>query len=130
LETHWELGEHIENLMGRHWELKGNTLGTKEKWKKNLSPPTLREKARHLECLLGPSPLAARNFSSQKSSTPKIIPPCKEHTTCFNLNYLKFDGICLQFQIKFHISKLPIFSYSKRKIQSRFHFQNQIGLGT
>jgi hypothetical protein len=25
------LGEHIGNLMGTHWELEGNTLGTKEK---------------------------------------------------------------------------------------------------
>jgi hypothetical protein len=32
------VGEHIgnfKNLMGIHWELKGNTLGTREKWKKN-----------------------------------------------------------------------------------------------
>jgi hypothetical protein len=35
--THWELGEHIENLMGTHWELKGHIvethwkLGKKEK---------------------------------------------------------------------------------------------------
>jgi len=25
------LGEHIGNLMGTHWELEGNLLGTKEK---------------------------------------------------------------------------------------------------
>ncbi len=25
------LGEHIGNLMGTHWELEGNMLGTKEK---------------------------------------------------------------------------------------------------
>jgi hypothetical protein len=24
--THWELGEHIENLMGTHWELKRNIV--------------------------------------------------------------------------------------------------------
>ncbi len=29
--THWELREHIENLMRTHRELEGNTLGTKEK---------------------------------------------------------------------------------------------------
>ncbi len=31
------VGEHIgnlKNLMGIHWELKGNTLRTREKWKK------------------------------------------------------------------------------------------------
>ncbi len=33
--AHWELGEDIQNLMGTHWELKGNKLGTKEKLKKN-----------------------------------------------------------------------------------------------
>jgi hypothetical protein len=32
------LEEHIENLMGTHWELEGNMLGTKEKLKKP-SPP-------------------------------------------------------------------------------------------
>ncbi len=34
--THWEPREHIGNLMGTHWELEGNMLGTKEKWKKML----------------------------------------------------------------------------------------------
>ncbi len=30
--THWEPKEHIENLMGTHWELEGGAmLGTKEK---------------------------------------------------------------------------------------------------
>ncbi len=28
------VGEHIENLMGTHWELKGNIMGTHwEQWK-------------------------------------------------------------------------------------------------
>jgi hypothetical protein len=26
--THWELGKHIENLMGTLWELKRNIMGT------------------------------------------------------------------------------------------------------
>jgi len=30
-ETHWEPREHIRNLMGTHWELERNMLGTKEK---------------------------------------------------------------------------------------------------
>jgi len=29
--THWEPREHIENLMGTHWELEWNILGTNEK---------------------------------------------------------------------------------------------------
>jgi hypothetical protein len=29
--THWEPREHLGNLMGIHWELEGNMLGTKEK---------------------------------------------------------------------------------------------------
>jgi len=29
--THWEPREHIENLMGTHWKLERNMLGTKEK---------------------------------------------------------------------------------------------------
>jgi hypothetical protein len=33
---YWEpLEEHIGNLMGTRWELKGNMLGTKEKRKKS-----------------------------------------------------------------------------------------------
>jgi hypothetical protein len=36
--THWKPREHIGNLMGTHWELEGNMLGTKEK-KKISSPP-------------------------------------------------------------------------------------------
>jgi hypothetical protein len=54
--TPWELGKHVGNLMGTHWELKGDTLGTREKWKK----------------------------SSQKSLSPFLAWPntrCKEHLT-------------------------------------------------
>jgi hypothetical protein len=39
--THWELGEHIENLMGTHWELERNIVRTywepRENEKKILS---------------------------------------------------------------------------------------------
>jgi hypothetical protein len=44
--THWELGEHIENLMRTHWELEGNIVGTH--WEPG-------KKGKHLECMLGPS---------------------------------------------------------------------------
>jgi len=50
--THWKPREHIENLMGIHWELEGNMLETKEKRKKKSSPPfqNLKEKkSRHFE---------------------------------------------------------------------------------
>jgi hypothetical protein len=55
--THWDLGEHIENLMGTHGELKGNMLGTNWELGKNetksLPPPNLKgKKARHLQCML------------------------------------------------------------------------------
>jgi hypothetical protein len=30
-ETHWEPREYIRNLMGTHWKLERNMLGTKEK---------------------------------------------------------------------------------------------------
>jgi hypothetical protein len=30
-ETHWEPREYSRNLMGTHWELQKNMLGTKEK---------------------------------------------------------------------------------------------------
>ncbi len=58
----WNLG----NILGTWWEsignLKGtwNTLGTREKWKKKTFhpspfPQTYKEKARHLDGMLGPS---------------------------------------------------------------------------
>jgi len=56
--THREPKEHIETIMGTHWELEGNMLRTKEKWKKILpsTPPktqNLKEKkSRHVECML------------------------------------------------------------------------------
>jgi hypothetical protein len=33
------LGEHIGNLMGTHWELEGNMVGTKDFLIKILPPP-------------------------------------------------------------------------------------------
>ncbi len=77
------VGEHIGNLgniLGTHWELKRNTLGTREKWKKSFptcppppqtSPPPKLErkksKAPWLHAWAFPS--AAWNFSSQESIT-------------------------------------------------------------
>jgi hypothetical protein len=55
--TYQEPTEHFGNLMGTHWELEGNMLGTKEKIfpppphpapKKNLKD----KKSRHFECML------------------------------------------------------------------------------
>jgi hypothetical protein len=48
--THWEHREHIENLMEIHWELEGNMLGAKEKFKKILpqAPPKLERKNKAL----------------------------------------------------------------------------------
>jgi len=59
--THWELGEHIENLMGTHWELEGHIVETHWELGKNekkILPCPIgekKEKARHLECTFGPS---------------------------------------------------------------------------
>jgi len=36
---YWEPREHLENLIGTHWELEGNMLGTKGKRKEILPPP-------------------------------------------------------------------------------------------
>jgi hypothetical protein len=36
--TYWELRECIENLMGTHWELEKNMMGTKEFFLKILPP--------------------------------------------------------------------------------------------
>jgi len=35
---YWEPREHLENLIGTHWELEGNMLGTKGKRKEILPP--------------------------------------------------------------------------------------------
>jgi hypothetical protein len=55
------VGEHIENLTGTHWELKGNIMGTHWRQGKNEkqillpTPPNFKmKKASHLECMLGP----------------------------------------------------------------------------
>ncbi len=64
--TNLELGEHIRNLMRIHWELKRNIehIGNQGKMKKENLPPhlpnspspqTYKEKARHLDGMLGPS---------------------------------------------------------------------------
>jgi hypothetical protein len=46
--THWELGEHIGNLIGTHWEFEGNIVGTHwEPWKnekKSFAPSNLKGK--------------------------------------------------------------------------------------
>jgi hypothetical protein len=39
------LGTPLGNILGTHWELEGNILGTKEKEKKS----------RHFECILSPT---------------------------------------------------------------------------
>jgi len=41
--THWKPREHIKNLMGTHWKLERNMLGTKEKWKKSYPSPHPRK---------------------------------------------------------------------------------------
>jgi len=53
--------------MGTHWELDGNMLGVKEKWKKSLSPTQkLKEKkSRHFECMLS-LPIGCMKFLFQK----------------------------------------------------------------
>jgi hypothetical protein len=62
--THWELEEHIRNLMRTHWwELKRNIVRThwepRKNEKKSFQHPPLQNlkgyKARHLECMLWPS---------------------------------------------------------------------------
>jgi hypothetical protein len=46
---HWELGEHIEDLMWTYWELKGNMVGTRENWKKSSSKnPPLSKRTCHI----------------------------------------------------------------------------------
>ncbi len=75
--THWEPREHIENLMGTHWKLERNMLGTKEKWKKILlptHPPThpklKRKKNQGTLSACWAFPLAAWNFYFQNYSSP------------------------------------------------------------
>jgi hypothetical protein len=60
--AHWELKEHIGNLMGTHWELEGNIEGTCWEQRKNENNPPLspaqnlnEKKSRHLECMLQPT---------------------------------------------------------------------------
>ncbi len=77
--------EHIENLMGTDWELEGNweQIGNHEFLKKILPKTYKEENQGTLSACLG-LPIAAWNFSSEKSSSPFLAwanTPCKEHTT-------------------------------------------------
>jgi hypothetical protein len=52
------LKEHIWNILGTHWELEGNMLGTKEKILALPPPPPpfsklkRKRKSRHVECMM------------------------------------------------------------------------------
>jgi hypothetical protein len=63
------LGEHIENLMGTHWEFEKNMLGTKEMKKSPITtlahPKLKRKKSRHFECMLS-LPIGCMKFLSPK----------------------------------------------------------------
>ncbi len=91
--THWELGEHIGNLMGTNWELKGNIVRTHwqpGKYEKKSSPlpfpkKTLkRKKQGTLSACLG-LPISCMKFLFTKSSSPFLAwpnnTPCKEEST-------------------------------------------------
>jgi hypothetical protein len=68
--TNWEPMEHIANLLWIHWELEGDMLGTKEKWKKSSPPPHApklkRKKSRHFECMLS-LPIGYMKFLCSKT---------------------------------------------------------------
>ncbi len=92
--TNLELGEQIRNMMRIHWGLKKEhgthwEPGKNGKKKPSIPPPTsppklTRKKQGTPWWHAWAFPLAAWNFSSQKSSSPflaRAITPCKEHTT-------------------------------------------------
>jgi hypothetical protein len=68
----WSHREHIGNLIGTHWELERNMLGTKEKWKIILPPPPKLKEKKNQGTLsaYGAFPLAAWNFYSQNCLSP------------------------------------------------------------
>ncbi len=90
--------EHIGNLMGTHWELeqKWEHLGNQVNMKKS-SPKLIRKKSKAPWVHAWAFPLAAWNFSSEKSSSPFLAwanTPCKEHTTYQGKHFLcKMTGI-------------------------------------
>jgi hypothetical protein len=101
--THWGPKEHIENLMGTHWKLERNMLGTKEKWKKSSFPPTQNFKKNKNHGTLSASgafPLATWNFYFQNYSssflawanTPIIYLLSIEGTFCHS--HAKLSTIC------------------------------------
>jgi hypothetical protein len=97
--THWELGEHNGKLMGTHWELKRNIvethweLGKNEKKLPPSSPKLKRKKSKAPWVHAWAFPLAAWNFSSQKSQSLFLAwanTPCKEHPTYYYVNSFVF----------------------------------------
>jgi hypothetical protein len=63
--THCEPVEHVENVMGTHWELERNMLGTKVKRKRSPTPKLKRKKSRHFECMLS-LPIGCMKFLFSK----------------------------------------------------------------
>jgi hypothetical protein len=113
--------------MRTHWELKGNsgnTLGTREKWKKKSSSPTLpppppklkrkKKKARHIECMHGSSPwLHQISFPKRVGHHfwPEIVPLAKKNTLLGVLIFYLFCFILFSLGVP-HKSNFFFFLFS------------------
>jgi hypothetical protein len=93
----------LRNILELNGNLKGtygNTLETREKWKKILPPTSLKgKKTRHLDCMLGPSH-GLHEISLPKRASPFLAwsnTHCKEHPTYriletkYHINYNSFE---------------------------------------
>jgi hypothetical protein len=101
-------GEHageniakLRNPLGTWREHSANTLGSREIWKKSPPPPPpfppniKGKKQGILRVHAWAFPLAAWNFSSQKSWSPFLASantPCKEHPTYSVLGHIWFEN--------------------------------------
>jgi len=111
----WEhVGEHIGNPLGTWREHSVNTLGSWEIWKN--SPPWVHAWA---------FPLAAWNFSSQKTSSPFLAwanTPCKEHPTYSVLGHVWFSKYQLPgFSNISDLENCRFWIYQNLTTMDRFH---------
>jgi hypothetical protein len=73
--------------MGIHWELEGNMLGTKERWKKSSPPPplkTLKKKNKALWLHVEPSHWVFQPQQTFRVDTETLIPTISPNPNCLS----------------------------------------------
>jgi hypothetical protein len=107
-----------EHPWGTHWELEGNMLGTKEKWKSPATnhPKLRREKNQCTSSACWAFPLAAWNFYFQNCLSPFLA---WANTPIINRGYL-FSHLPVQNYSSTSLNLAADFSSSQESVWLRF----------